>query len=379
MPVAVRSRSRPSRCASVAQPGPGRVDVERDLAAEQVRRDPAEDDVRVGHGRLGAAPAVAERPRVGARRAGTDLERALGRHPRDRAAPGADGDDVDHRDLAGVAADRALGGERRLAVHDDRHVGGGPAAVTGQHPVEAGVGGDQRGAEGTGCRPGQHRGDRLVDHLVGGEHPAVGLHDVPRHASAPGAAHLVQPAGDAGDVRRHPRLDRGVDQRGHRALVLAVLAQHVAGQRHHRVRVLAPQHLAHPVLVGRVGVGVQEADADRVDALVAEPAGHLDRAGLVEGTDLVTAEVQPAADGAHPVGGDDAGRLDPEVGVAVAVGHALPGDLEDELVALGGDQPEVADLALEQLVGRHRGAVADRLDLGARARPAARAPCARRP
>ena len=100
----------------VAQPGAGRLDVERDLAAEQVRGDPAEHQVGVGHRRLGAAPAVAERARVGARRAGADLERALGRHPGDRAAAGADGDDVDHRDLARVAADGALGGERRLAV-----------------------------------------------------------------------------------------------------------------------------------------------------------------------------------------------------------------------------------------------------------------------
>ena len=59
---------------------------------------------------------------------------------------------------------------------------------------------------------------------------------------------------------------------------------------------------------------------------------------------------------------DDPGGLHPEVGVAVAVGHRLAGDLEHRLVALGGDVAQGVDLALEQLVGGHRGAVADRAD-----------------
>ena len=51
-------------------------------------------------------------------------------------------------------ADRALGGQRRLAVDDDRDVGRGAAAVAGQHPVEAGDLRDQRRAERAGRRPG---------------------------------------------------------------------------------------------------------------------------------------------------------------------------------------------------------------------------------
>ena len=127
---------------------PRRVHVERDLAAEQVRGDPAEHDVGVGDGRLGAALAVAERAGVGAGRLRADLERALGGDPGDRAAAGADGDDVDHRDLARVGADRALGGQGRLAVEHDRDVGRGAAAVAGEHLVEAGPPGDQGRAEG---------------------------------------------------------------------------------------------------------------------------------------------------------------------------------------------------------------------------------------
>ena len=93
-------------------------------------------------------------------------------------------------------------------------------------------------------------------------------------------------------------------------------------------------------LVAVVGVGVQEADADRRDAAVPEPPRHGDGALLVEGPDLVALEVDPAADGLDVVGRDDPRRLDPEVGVAVAVGHRLAGDLEDELVALGRDEAE---------------------------------------
>ena len=335
----------------------GRVHVERDLAAEQVRGDPAEHEVGVGDGRLRAALAVAERAGVGAGRLRPHLEGALGGHPGDRAATGADRDDVDHRDLARVGADRALGGEGRLAVEHHRDVGRGAAAVAGEHPVEAGPPGDEGRTERAGRGAGQHRRDRLVHHLVGGEHAAVGLHHVEGDRAPAGEA--VEPGVDVADVAADVRLDRGVDEGGHRALVLAVLAQHLGADRHHGVRVLAAQHLAHRELVGVVGVGVQEAHPDRGDVVRAEPAGGGHGIRLVERAQLVALEVHPAADGAHVVGGDDARRLDPEVGVAVAVGHGLAGDLEHELVALGRDEAEPLDLALEQLVGGDGGAVAD--------------------
>ena len=86
--------------------GAGGLDVEGDLTAEQVRGDAAERHVRVRDGRLGAALGVAERAGVGAGGLRADLERALWGDPRDRAAARPDGDDVDHRDLARVGADR---------------------------------------------------------------------------------------------------------------------------------------------------------------------------------------------------------------------------------------------------------------------------------
>ena len=178
MPVAVRSRGRAWRRAGPGRRSAAGTRLERDLPAQQVRRDPAEGDVGVGDGGLVAALGVAHGAGVGAGRLGADLQRALGREPGDRAAAGADGDDVDHRDLGRVVADRALGGERRLAVDDDGDVGRGTAAVAGEDRWKPRVAGDQRGAQGAGGRAGQHRGDRLVHDLVGGEDAAVGLHHV---------------------------------------------------------------------------------------------------------------------------------------------------------------------------------------------------------
>ena len=117
--------------------------------------------------------------------------------------------------------------------------------------------------------------------------------------------------------------------------------------------------------------------------MVSMPASRKNRAAATapassNGRISLAVDGEPAADGPDPVGGHDPVGLHPEVGVAVAVGHRLAGDLEQELVALGGDEPEVLDLALEQLVGRDGGAVADRAHRVAGRDRARRAPCARR-
>ena len=55
-PVAQASGLSPSWPASALDAGARGVDVERDLAAEQVRRDPAEEHVRVGDGEAPRLP-----------------------------------------------------------------------------------------------------------------------------------------------------------------------------------------------------------------------------------------------------------------------------------------------------------------------------------
>ena len=153
-------------------------------------------------------------------------------------------------------------------------------------------------------------------------------------------------------------------------------------QRHDRVGVLLGEDRAHPLLVVGVGVGVQEADAEGVDALRRGTSGP-PRGRRPRRTGRTSAPVKSSRPPTPLTRsrGTIRSRLHPEVGVAVAVGHRLPGDLEHRLVALGGDEAEPVDLALEQLVGGDRGAVADRaIDVAAPVGGrAGRAPCRCRP
>ena len=73
IPVAVLSRVRSELAAQGLEPAAGGVRAERDLPAQQVRGDPAEDDVRVGHRGLGAPAGVAHRAGVGAGARGPTL------------------------------------------------------------------------------------------------------------------------------------------------------------------------------------------------------------------------------------------------------------------------------------------------------------------
>ena len=83
------------------------LDVEADLAAEEVVGvEPAEHDVRVGDGRLGAAAPVADRAGVGARAPRADAQQPARVDPRDRAAARADLDEVDDRRPHRVAGER---------------------------------------------------------------------------------------------------------------------------------------------------------------------------------------------------------------------------------------------------------------------------------
>ena len=172
---------------------------------------------------------------------------------------------------------------------------------------------------------------------------------------------VVEPLRDARDVAPDVRFHRGVDQRGHATFVLAVLAQHLRGDGDGGCRMLSVQDLEHPLLVPGVRVGVDEADADRVDLTGPEPPRRSHRVVVVKRPDLAPVG-QPAPHRLDPIGRDDARRLHPEVAVAVTVRDRLPSDLEHVLVSLGRDEPEALDFALEQLVRRHRRAMADRAD-----------------
>ena len=110
----------------------------------------------------------------------------------------------------------------------------------------------------------------------------------------------------------------------------------------------------------------------------AEEARGEPGAPLVERPELRAAEVEPPADLAHELHRHDALGLHPEVRVAVALGHRLARDLEEMPEALGDDEAERLDLALEQRVGRHGRAVRQAGEVRRRA-PGLRRGCALTP
>ena len=112
----------------------GGVAVELQAAGEWgVRRQAPEQQVGVGHRRVLAAAPVARRPGVGARRVRAHPQRAARVAPRDRAAAGAHGVDVEHRQRQRPARHDALGGLRHAAACDQAHVAGGAAHVEAHH------------------------------------------------------------------------------------------------------------------------------------------------------------------------------------------------------------------------------------------------------
>ena len=173
-----------SRAASAAIPA--RARSTSSAMPPPIRRggNAAEHQIGVGDGRLVAAVRVAHRSGLGAGAARSDLEMALAGDPGDRAAAGADGLDVDHRNAHREGADRAAVGDVRLAAFDQAEIGRGAAGVERHDVGKAGDLGDHRAAERAGRRSRQRRGDRLAHHLLGARDAAARLHDQERLVAA---------------------------------------------------------------------------------------------------------------------------------------------------------------------------------------------------
>ena len=340
--------------------GARRLDVERHLAAEQLRRQVPEHDVRVGHRRQLAAPAVGGRAGGGARRLRPDAQRLrqLG-HVGDRAATRADRVDVDGRDADAEVRDRRLAPDRRLPVLAERDVGGRPSHVEREDVLEAGLGGDEEGAGDTAGRPGEHRVDRVPCRLAGRHQPGVRAEDVhvrlrpDRLELGLEAIHVV------GDLRPHV----GVHAGRQRPLVLPELGQHLGAERHREARVEALDDGADLLLVGWVHVGVDECDGERLDARLDEVADDLLDLRLVDRDDDRTAGVQ-ALDCLTRVG-ERRRRigLDHDDPPRQRAGRLGAGEMEDLPEARRRDQPDARPLGLEHGVRRDGRAVKDVLQL----------------
>ena len=333
-------------------PARERRHVEGNAAADQRSRNSTEHQIGVGDGRLSAALGVTHGAGIGARAFRADLEMVFTGEPRDRAAAGADRLDVDHRNANREGADRATVGDVRLAAFDQAEVGRGAARIQRHNVREAGHLGNHGAAQRAGGGAGEGGGDRLAHHLGGACDTAARLHDQERLVLE--IAELVM---DAAQVALHVRLDERVDQRGHCALVFTVLRQHLAGQRERALRIVLGENLADPPFMRGVGVGMHQADADRADVLLAEDLHGGADARFIERPQLRTPKIEPATDFAHKTQRHDAVGFHPKVRIAVALRDRLPGDFENVAKAVGHDQPERVDLALQQRVGRNGGAV----------------------
>ena len=168
------------------------------------------------------------------------------------------------------------------------------------------------------------------------------------------------------EITFHVRLDERIYQGRDCAFVLAIFRQHYAGQRQRAVGMLLCEYLRNSPLVGGIGIGVHEADADRTHTVAAEEMRSRPRARFVQRPDLLTAKVQPPSDFSHQMERHNALRLHPEIGVAVAFGHRLTGDLQEMAEARGDNEAKPADWTLQQRVCGDGGAVGEARDLGRR-------------
>ena len=353
----------------------GGLDVERDLPArEPPRVDAPERDVGVGDGR-GRTPApVSGGTGVGAGAVGPYRDASHGVDPGDRAAAGADLHHLDDRDAqrnaaalgeARLAVDLELARGLRREVVDEADLGGGAAHVEGDDPVEPHLRCDPGGKDRPAGRTGFDEPDGEPDRGIQAREPAARGHEQHRAGEAP----RFQPGAQTPEVARHQRLHVGVRGGGAEPLVLADLGADFARQGDCDLRQRGGDDLARLSLVGGIGVAVKETDADAFDPELRQYAGRPRRRRLVQGFQHPSVYVDPLRHHKPTLARHERGwLLDHDV---VLVVTALVADVEHVAEAFGGDEGGEGALALDDRVGRERGAMDEQPD-GARRHARAR-------
>ena len=291
---------------------------------------------------------------------------------RDRAAAGADLDQLDGRDLhrqAGAAQEALLArrleaiGDQRLAVVDQRELGRRAAHVEGEHALQSGVAAEPGAGQRAGRRAAFEQLHRRALGLAHMGEAAVRQHQEQAAGNALGAQRLLEPL----EIDLGQRPDVGVGHRRRRAQVLADLRRDVGRQRDRQILVALGDRRADRALVRRVGVGMQEADGEALDALL-DQLGDLGQRGI---------DIERLLDRA--VGRQPLHRLAPPRPRHQRLGHldeqvvelvlALAADLQHVAEARRGEQPGLRALALDQRVGEQRRGMHHAADLlGLRAR-----------
>ena len=195
----------------------------------------------------------------------------------------------------------------------------------------------------------------MVPGAAGVGEPARGLHDL-RLGQSPLSGLPREPSQVGGQQRR----ERGVERGGGGALVLAKGAHQLAGQRQRRAGEQLADLLPQQPLVGRVGVGVQQAHRHRLGLEAREHLCQLARVGGLErqqdplrGDPLAGAEAQLGLDQRR-----GSGLAEP-----VQVGAVLAAELDHVLEAGRRDQRRARRVSLQQRVRRDRHPVGEALHL----------------
>ena len=200
-------------------------------------------------------------------------------------------------------------------------------------------------------RPGLDEGDGPLPRRLSGRRAGARLHDVEAPAQAvlrERRAEVVEIAGDGG-------LHVAVEDRRARALVLAPLAGDLRGDRDVRAGQEVEEAIARGALVLGVGVGVQEADGDRLDALRAAGVGDGVELGELERDEDVAVAVDALAHlEAQPSRHERLGLAADEV---VHVGPVSAADLEHVAEAARRDERRQGAGALGERVDDDRRAV----------------------
>ncbi len=256
--------------------------IELHFAAEEaIRAEPAEHKIGVRHRRLGAAKSVAGRTRRSARALRAKPQRTVV-DARDRAAAGADLENIHHRDLHRqrplITADQRRARRQRLAAMDDAGLGGGAAHVEGDRVVDLQRAAQRLRADDARGRPGFQHAHALALRLVRLVEPAGRLHDQERAGKA-GRAHMRV---DLADVAAHLRPDIGVGGDRRAALELAIfLRQFVRGGHEQRRVIFFQNRLGAPLVIG-IGIAIEKQNGDRFDAKPLELLAERRDFGFVE-------------------------------------------------------------------------------------------------
>ena len=323
----------------------------------------AEDHVAIGHGRARAAAAVAGRPRIGARALRADMHAAAFVDPGNRAAAGADRDDVDVRAAHRIAVQQRIVAHFGLAVADQRHVEAGTPHVAGDRVRDAHALAHAHRRRDAARWPRLQQRHRPVARDLGWRQPAVRLHEIELRRHARFAHAPFEGAAVLSAARPEHRVHHG--RAG--ALVFHDLGVHLDRGGDEGVVGFSLEMLEGAALVLGIDVAVDEADRDRLDAVGLQLGQRLiDVVERERRLDLAVIE-NALTHFEPPCAWHEVGRVVEEqivkVGAVVAPGAA---DFQDVAEALGGQERGLRALALDHHVGRDRSAVADEADVAGR-------------